>query len=252
MRFWSVALVILALGALTLALLPRPAAAGSCGVPFRVSTPYCAPATVVHETPYVSPAIIYQTIVVPATTFQFLPAVAAGVPVVAGAQGAAAVQGGGVAAQAATPQHVAAPASAPAAAPPPVASAGQQLDLPVALPDGNAAAGTTEATLPRTAPRGDPQPAERPVSAPSGDVVGVLSNRCAKCHTGPQADGPRGQPFTIFSSGSSLAALTDFQKARIALRARRATMPPAAKGDAKHPAACSDPECEALDAWAEQ
>jgi uncharacterized membrane protein len=87
--------------------------------------------------------------------------------------------------------------------------------------------------------------AGRPVS---GNVVATLSKRCASCHTGQESE----RNFQIFSSGTNLAALNGLQKARIALRARRATMPPAAKGDQGSPQACSDVECEQLDAWAEK
>jgi mono/diheme cytochrome c family protein len=193
-------------------LVPLPARA--CTPPYGYQVP-----TIPYQVPYYQQSynyqytkVITQPVVVPATVFQFLPAFSSGQP--------------------AQPQ-------APAPAPGPSASVpSPSTALPQASP----------VSLPVAQDRDAGTSSRQVATASAGNVVATLSKRCASCHTGQESE----RNFQIFSSGTNLAALNGLQKARIALRARRATMPPAAKGDQGSPQACNDVECEQLDAWAEK
>jgi mono/diheme cytochrome c family protein len=218
---------------LFLVLLP----ARACTLPYGYQIPTIPYQVPYYQQPYYQyTKVVTQPVVVPATVFQFLPAFSGQQPAPVHAPGAPTP---GPAAPALTP----APATLPQTSP---------VSLPVAQDVGAETASRQVATsganlskdLSVSGSRADLS-ADRQVS---GNVVATLSKRCASCHTGQESE----RNFQIFSSGTNLAALNGLQKARIALRARRATMPPAAKGDQGSPQACSDVECEQLDAWAEK
>lgn len=113
--------------------------------------------------------------------------------------------------------------------------------------------GATAGGIPVAKPRGSatPTPPVGPGTSggspgtPASDVLGILTNRCASCHTGGSSKGS----FRIFNEPGILAPLTRAQKSFISTAADTAFMPPSANGDINHPNAVPGEEVNRLKAW---
>lgn len=225
-RFFGAVLAVAALAFFASGLTPGSADANGrvrtgCGVVAGVHTP------IIHHTPihhhgghHVDKIVVAVPFAVPSIAFQYLPAVQPPAPVAAG--------------------HAISPADID-----------RMIEERIKAREGHKI-GATSGGIPIAKPRVSATPApERPAGpgttggTSASDVVGILTNRCASCHTGSGSKGG----FTIFSSAGVLAPLTRAQKSFISTAADTAFMPPSAGGDINHPNAVPSEEVNRLKSW---
>lgn len=214
--------------------LPSLSLAGSCGTVIRSSHISTYQTPTYHAPTYHAPTYdrtVFQPVLVPALTFQYLPALGL-TPVFGFPSAAAPVQQHAPATQAAAPAQPRQPAPVPQ---PPAPQANDTLqDVP-------------SAAQAQTFPTSTNQERSPPIA--SGDAfaraLGHLQKRCASCHTGAGSDGN----FVIFTDGTNFnEALSKYQRAIMVQLADDAFMPPSAGGDQSHQSAMTDAEIQDLKA----